>query len=299
MDVEFEGTEERAWFVELAFWRPTVLTDEEMGLFFRQYDGKWSKKTKVAILRHGARGLDLNQNWACVDQWWAWPVCRRQKDAIFRLSTRGILLAKLEEHHDHLRDFVSRRARELFGEGWLANAPRGAGIVVDRIQDLVSGFSQEMVCSDCNAADGTVKVALDSKIHRYFSFAPSQIADFITPRPNAPHDIDLAKAAAAWERLRPSFETRLTLVDTLLNHILAGTLSYTHGTPWFQVTQRRFDPQSQLHKAFLSATNHDERQRDLFRMVDEFLARSVQKDLPTLAPRPLRRGSATRLPSSG
>jgi rubredoxin len=268
-----------------------------MELFFRQHDGKWSEQTKAAILRHDARGLDLNQNWAFVDRWWMCPVCRRQKDAIFRLSARGILLAKLEEHHDHLRDYVNHRARKLFGEGWLANAPRGAGIVVDRIQDLVSSFSQEMICSDCNSADGAVKATLNGKIHSYFSFAPSQIADFITPHPNAPHDIDFTKAAAAWERLRPSFETRLTLVDTLLKHIPLGTLNYTHGTPWFQVTQRRFDPQSQLHQAFLSATNRDERQRWLSHTVDEFLARSVQKDSPAVAPKHFRSGSPTRVPS--
>jgi hypothetical protein len=61
-----------------------------------------------ATWREGPRS---EQSWALVPQNWSCPICRRSKVDIFRLSSRGILLANLEGHHDHLRDYVGRRAR--------------------------------------------------------------------------------------------------------------------------------------------------------------------------------------------
>ena len=39
------GTE-RLWLVELAFWRPSTLTDDDMEALFRDRDGRWSQQTK-------------------------------------------------------------------------------------------------------------------------------------------------------------------------------------------------------------------------------------------------------------
>ena len=101
---DFESESRKAWFVELLFWRPSALNDQEMAMFFPKRDGKWSIQTKEAIKKFGAKGLDLNQNWALVSQNWCCPACKRSKVEIFRLSNRNILLAKLEEHHDHVRE---------------------------------------------------------------------------------------------------------------------------------------------------------------------------------------------------
>ncbi|MGO4527401.1 hypothetical protein AB4097_21415 [Microvirga sp. 2MCAF35] len=268
-----------------------------MALFFRRRDGRWSEQTKTALQRHNAKGLDLNQNWALVEQTWTCPICKRSKNEIFRLSTRGILLAKLEEHHDHLRDFVRKRARDLYGEKWLADVPRGGHDLADQLEHLVSSFTPELVCSECNAADGKAKAHLKGKVHTYFSFSPSEIAQFITPKPNAPHGIDLRKVEDAWDRARPKLEMRLKLIDDTLSLIQSGMLRQEHGTPWFRVAQRQFDPHTQLYQAFLSETNRDERERELSRMLNEFLARSVQKDSPVIAPKTSSVAHKVRVPS--
>jgi len=194
-DIEelFDETPKRAWFVELCFWRPSALNDEEMELFFRDRDGRWSTQTKNAIKKFNAKGLDLNQNWALVEQNWRCPGCARYKGEIFRLSSRGILLAKIEEHHDHLRDYVGKRARELFGERWLAEARPGSGPQTDTLEELVSSFRPELVCSECNTADGKAKIILNGKIPKYFSFSPSEISQFIIASPNSDHQIDVTK----------------------------------------------------------------------------------------------------------
>ncbi|KLK91890.1 hypothetical protein AA309_17445 [Microvirga vignae] len=78
---------------------------------------------------------------------------------------------------------------------------------------------------------------------------------------------------------------RLKLIDEVLKLIHSGGLRHEHGTPWFQVAQRQFDSQTQLYQAFLSETKRDERERELFRLLNEFLARSVQKDSSVIAPK--------------
>lgn len=67
----------------------------------------------------GARGLDLNTNWALAEQGWSCPVCRRSKVDLFRVSANGVLLAKLDVHHDHLVDAIWSRSFELFGKDWI------------------------------------------------------------------------------------------------------------------------------------------------------------------------------------
>lgn len=296
-DEWLEDADPKAWSVSLSFWRPLQLTDDEMEVFFHKYDGKWSEQTKAAIQRHKAVGLDLNQNWALIDRLWSCPVCKRQKADIFRVSSRGILLANLEEHHDHLRDFVNRRAREIWGTEWPRNAPIGTAHILDHLENVVSSFSHELVCWDCNSADGAIKAQSRGKIHDYFSFSPKEIAEFITVRTNAPHQIDFAKAEESWARLRPSFQARLDLIDNVLSLVQTGAISYDRGSPWYRVTQRKFEPQSQLYHAFLYATDKDERRQELLRVLNEFTARSVQKDSATLVPKTIKNAKSVQTPT--
>lgn len=288
-DIDFEekdiGGPSRAWFVELTFWRPSALTDEEIGLFFPGRDGKWSDQTKEAIKRHGAKGLDLNQNWALVPRNWVCPVCNRSKVDIFRLSNRGILLANVEEHHDHLRDYVSHRARQLFGERWTADLP-GSGMIADTLEELVSSFPSELVCSECNAADGKAKLLLKDVIPSYFSFAPGEIKQFIIPTANADHQIDSRRVEETWRGCEPSLKERIKLIDQALHMIRDGMLYRERGTSSFRASLRQFEPQYQLYQEFLRKADRDERGRELRQTMDEFLARSVQKDSHAVIPRP-------------
>jgi len=276
---------ERAWFVELCFWRPSVLNDEEMELFFSDRDGRWSRQTKEAMKRFGAKGLDLNQNWALVERGWCCPGCGRSKNEIFRLSSRGILLAKVEEHHDHLRDYVGRRSRELFGERWIAEARPGAGLIADTLEGLVSSFSPEFVCSECNTADGKAKFVLKGEIPPYFSFSPAEISKFVIASPNTDHGIDADKLRETWAKCQSSIQSRIEYIDHSLGLIQSGILYRDRGTSSFRVAQSQFESPYQLHQALLRESARDVRGYELSRMMDEFLARSVQKDSPTLAPK--------------
>ncbi|MBB4364994.1 rubredoxin [Bradyrhizobium sp. CIR18] len=296
-EIEPEFEPGRMWLVELAFWRPSTLADDEMESCFPDRDGRWSSQTKAAVLRHGAKGLDLNQNWALVEQNWFCPVCRRSKVDIFRLSSRGILLANLEEHHDHLRDYVGRRGRTLFGDRWTVDLPPGCGEIADTVEHLVSSFPRELVCSECNAADGKAKLMMKGAIPAYFSFSPAEIRTFIEPVANADHRVLEDRVEKAWQACAPSLNARIALIDQTLNMIHSGALYRERGTSSFRMSQRQFEPQFQLYKAFLREADRDERGRELTRTMAEFLARSVQKHSPVLTPRPRREAHAGAAPT--
>jgi hypothetical protein len=214
-----------AWFANLLFWLPSRLSDEQMQLHFSEWDGRWSDQTNRASRRFEAKGLDLNENWALCAPYWSCPTCRRNKDEIFRLSKRGILLAKLELHHDHLRDVIWHRARELFGTHWLETIPKSSIMIVDHIRELTSRFDLCLLCSECNAADGKVKARFRTEIDSRFSFTAQEIGAFVRARAGQDHEIDDAKALGMWEAEKGNFLLRTTLIDELLAHLVGGRLA--------------------------------------------------------------------------
>ena len=189
-----------AWFANLLFWRPARLLDDMMQVHFHEWDGRWSKQTKGALQRFGVKGVDLNENWALCPPYWSCPACRRSKEEIFRLSKRGILLAKLELHHDHMPDRISHRARELFGMDWLEKLPKSSIIIQDYIRGLTSRFDNCLLCSECNAADGKVKARFPfpTSILR-FSFTAEEIGEFVRASAGQDHEISYEKARSIWE----------------------------------------------------------------------------------------------------
>lgn len=288
-DLEFEtecdDEPRRSWFVQLMFWRPSILTDKEMELFFSDYDGRWSDQTKNALARFEAKGLDLNGNWALVKKNWRCPACGRHKIDIFRLSGRGILLANLDEHHDHITDYVGRRSRELYGEQWLANAQPGSARLIGDLENMVASFYPELICSDCNIADGKAKSILKGIIPNDFTFTPSEIRTFVKCRQNVEHDIDVERLKETWNSREKSFAERINFIDTTLHLINSGILYRDRGASSLRVSLRKFEPEAQLHKEFRRETDRDDRSRELVQLIDEFLARSVQKDSPIIAPK--------------
>ncbi|WP_152970956.1 hypothetical protein [Rhizobium ecuadorense] len=86
-----------------------------MDYYFPDYDRRWSRQTKRAMEKFDTKRLELNSNWALENQIWSCPGCGRSKEEIFRKSSHGILLAKLELHHDHLWDEGLRRPEKLLG----------------------------------------------------------------------------------------------------------------------------------------------------------------------------------------
>lgn len=286
-DLPFSGydPDAKAWFASLLFWRPSRLSDEEMQLHFSHLDGRWSEQTKRAVQRLEAQGLDLNENWALCARYWICPGCRRHKNDIFRLSKRGILLAKLELHHDHMRDSVWPRIQELFGKDWLETRPKSSIIILDHIRELTSRFDVCLVCSECNAADGKAKIRFRDEIDSRFSFAAQEIGTFIRPVAGKDHDIDYEKAHAAWEAERGNFQARLTLLDELVGHLVHGRLACDHqGMASTRIMNGAFDAYSLLMRSFERDTKNTERAQMIWTLRDEFLARSTRRDSAMLAP---------------
>lgn len=268
-----------AWFANLLFWRPSKLSDEQMQPHFHHHDGKWSRQTKHAMERFQARGLDLNENWALSRPLWTCPACGRYKSEIFRLNARNILLAKLELHHDHLRDVISKRAVELFGADWHATAPADARLVVDRIRELVTRFSFALICSECNSADAAAKTQLREEVDSRFTFTAEEIGRFVTSKPNAQHSVDIETARAMWNEQKPGFQHRLELTDQLLVSARSGLLTRNHkGLADANAVMSAMDTSGLLSGAFYRETEDSQRAGLLSVFRAEFLARSTSKD---------------------
>ncbi|MFD9899686.1 hypothetical protein ACFWXH_07260 [Mesorhizobium sp. NPDC059054] len=260
---------------------------------FSDRDGRWSEQTKAAMKASGAKGLDLNRNWALTHQVWSCAGCGRSKGQCFRLSKRGILLGKLEIHHDHLRDLVWPRAGELLGEDWRDRLP-GTGQMLGLAREITSRFSEAMVCSECNAADGKAKRLLP-EIDRRFTFTVSEIKKFAIPRAGLDHGIDVVRARSIWEEQRDGFEMRLDLLDTLIHEIGSRRISHDReGWLGIRPMQELLGSQETVLNAFYEQIRADDRRSEINGLQAEFLTRSVSLDslrfseprgvLPAVAP---------------
>ncbi len=89
-------------------------------------------------------------------------------------------LAAFHAHHDHGSDRFGFDAHGMF-------LPPGP-----------SRFPEVVVCDHCNAADAASKRKLG--LPREFSFAPHEIAQFVTATPRTGHVIDYEIAQAIYDR---------------------------------------------------------------------------------------------------
>ena len=155
-------------------------------------------------------------------QFWQCPCCGRSKTEIARKSPGGVLLCRLEVHHDHLGD----RAKKIFDSQCPRPEERAAAIQVLRAKDalipLVERFERALICLDCNAAEGAAKLELRQEIRGDFSFAPSEIATFVRSVPNNPHSVDISSAKAAWLAAKPDFEDRLDFASRMAKRVAKG-----------------------------------------------------------------------------
>jgi rubredoxin len=249
------------------------LNDDDMSAYFPDYDGRWSRQTSEAMKKLGASGLELNANWALTRRIWSCPGCGRSKPEIFRKSESGILLAKLDLHHDHLWEEANRKPVEVLGPEWKERVRGG-----ETIRDLVTRFNDALVCSECNAADGTAKRRLG--IDARFSFAAEEIRQFVISVPHEDHRIDVEKAHAIWTEGKPGFKRRVALLDTLVDDLVAGRLQRRmEGMHPARPMFKRLGLEEILQKAFPDAVKNTSKDRLLEGMREAFLARSVQKDV--------------------
>ncbi|QOZ11636.1 hypothetical protein XH96_32015 [Bradyrhizobium sp. CCBAU 51765] len=134
---------------------------------------------------------------------------------------------------------MGRRGRTLFGDRWTVDLPSGCGEIADTVEHLVSSFPRELVCSECNAADGKAKLMMKGAIPAYFSFSPAEIRTFIEPVANADHRILEGRVEKAWHACAPSLNARIALIDQTLNMIHSGALYGERGTSSFQARHQR------------------------------------------------------------
>jgi hypothetical protein len=169
------------------------------------------------------RATRTNHLWDEQPADWICVCCRRAKPALWRPGKDDSLIGALHWHHDHLMDYPNALLRARLGPDWmpiLEQKTPGADHFRSGLCRFVERFPAEIICQDCNAADGAAKQHIQAD--RYFSFAPPEISHIITPMSNIPHRIDRGVAASIW-RTETSFLTRRKqFVERTIEKLLAG-----------------------------------------------------------------------------
>lgn len=250
----------------------TAMTDEDLQKHFFDRDGPWSDVTKAALVRFKVDQLDLDSNWASTPRWWSCPGCGREKSQIFRVSSNGVLLARLDRHHDHLQDRLKAMLKAQFGPRWVEAVGPATGRVQALACSMIARFEPSLVCIDCNNVDGRVKKEYP-KVASSFSFSPGEIRQLIVARANQEHDIDFAKAIALYDAIAPNLAARESLLTQILGMIASGDLNQQRGN--------------------IPYGNSDHLMRHLFRgLTDDGPYREVSEDFATFERRSLSRGAA-------
>ena len=104
---------------------------------------------------------------------WRCPCCYRTKAEISRLDKNRNLFCPIVRHHDHLEDDI---------RGALSKLERGAR---EAYASSLIRFPPILICNDCNVIDSAAKKEVNAPA--YFSFAPHEIAAFISPKINCAH----------------------------------------------------------------------------------------------------------------
>jgi hypothetical protein len=155
--------------------------------------------------RWGAESLGNVCGFFHVPRDWRCPCCCRNKSEIARLDKNGNLLCAIVRHHDHLEDNVRRVLRSSAEQ-------RDRGSLEARVISLVR-FPPTLICNDCNVLDSAAKSIVGAP--SYFSFAPYEIAAFVAPVANSPHDV----AAINTEQLQYAFRYAQPVLLLLLERL--------------------------------------------------------------------------------
>lgn len=261
-----------------------ALADVDLSSWVHRHDGKWSDQTKALLRRFQTDLLDLNGWWASTPPGWACPCCGRPKPDLARCGTGGVLLCQLEEHHDHMVDFVEDTFEKVVFKA-VGSDPRapiwGAR---DAIIALTERFARTVVCTDCNAADGAAKQQLGPSLPKYFSFAPSEIRRFMTADANRPHVIDPATARTIWLGIREDVAARVDFVERMCRRVAAGKHRRERTAP--QSTYAMTSPEDILWMAAMRTSP----ELPAKRMSDAIAVRSMSSDGVGRSARPRKQG---------
>ncbi len=204
------------------FWPDIASADDsDLARLLPSFDGRWSGQTQEIMRRFRTARLELDGNWASVAVDWQCPVCLRHKPDLARLTDAGVVLCRLDLHHDHL----GAAGVDILWKGQARPAERAArealSSAVQVCSSLAERFQPLLVCCDCNAADGAAK-ALLADAPQDLSFAPSEIARFIRPSPNRKHVVLPDKVTREWGEIADDVMERLEFMRVMADRIRSG-----------------------------------------------------------------------------
>ncbi|KAF0843135.1 hypothetical protein FNL37_0553 [Methylovorus glucosotrophus] len=176
-------------------------------------DGVMSPVSRSIANRLGTAQFDMNSWWVETPTKWECPACGRSKLEIARLNANGEIMCHLVEHHDHMRDVLKRRFREISINREDVIADEQAEGFAKRSSMMIASFENTIVCVDCNNADTIAKKV--AKAHSDFSFSPQELRQIIKPVSNRSHNIDREAAKALWRERERTFELRLRIADRI------------------------------------------------------------------------------------
>ncbi|HBM2953607.1 TPA: hypothetical protein LVL69_004303 [Klebsiella oxytoca] len=174
-------------------------------------DSEFTLSTKKLVSMFNADGAHLNKWWVMTPVEWMCPCCKRKKSEIVRLNKNNFLTCQLHEHHDHMKEVVKSLFEDI--------SIRKNNIVADehsekfaiKIAFALSAYDNTVICFDCNKADADAKRLV--QCHKFFSFSPKEISEFICVTPNSEHRIDIEIARKVWARLESVFKIRMNLAE--------------------------------------------------------------------------------------
>ena len=104
--------------------------------------------------------------------------------------------------------------RARYGSGWPKLNPPGLARHLNRIESFIVGFENTVICEDCNNAEAAAKKIVHA--HRYFSFAPFEVREFVEPVDCVVHKIDIVTLAKTYALVEQDFLLRLRVATELL-----------------------------------------------------------------------------------
>lgn len=203
VDIESDNLKERQAALVAAIKNGTVFL----------LDGVISPVSRAIANRLGTTQFDMNSWWVETPTYWECPACGRSKLEIARLNTNGEIMCHLVEHHDHMKDVLKRRFREISINREEVIADAQAEGFAKRSSMMISAFENTIVCVDCNNADAMAKKV--AKAHRDFSFSPQELRQIVKPASNRSHEIDGEAAITIWIERERTFELRLRIADRI------------------------------------------------------------------------------------
>lgn len=177
-------------------------------------DGVGSPLSCEIKKHHRTELFEMNRNWVETSQHWKCPCCERNKFEISRIGSKGQILAKLVEHHDHMTDALKAAFNKVFVESGVEKPTNTGLAMIERMAPAFSSYAPILICEDCNNADAVAKKILLGKRFRvdWQSFSIGQIRQFITVGKHVSHAVDESKVMALWQLVRPAYVARMNLV---------------------------------------------------------------------------------------